>query len=192
MTKGWQVTSTYGFDCEMGSSTIGYEIAGGRGAAMAREDGDVFVMLGDGSHMMMNSDIHSSVLTGHKIIVVVCDNGGYAVINRLQTFKGNRPFNNLIADCRVKEPFSVDFAAHAQAMGAAVQRVDALADLAAAIAWAREQDRATVLSIKVAADRWTPGDAWWDVGVPEVSERFEVRTARQDHQAGRKRQRQGV
>lgn len=192
LTKGWRVTGTYGFDCEMGSSTMGYEIAGGWGAAMAREDGDVFVMLGDGSYMMMNSDIYSSVLTGHKMIVVVCDNGGYAVINRLQTYKGNRPFNNLIADCRVKEPFSVDFAAHAEAMGAAVRRVEALADLCAAVAWAREQDRTTVLSIKVAPDRWTPGDAWWDVGVPEVSERSEVMAAREDHQVGRKRQRQGV
>jgi 3D-(3,5/4)-trihydroxycyclohexane-1,2-dione acylhydrolase (decyclizing) len=192
LTKGWRVTGRYGFDCEMGSSTMGYEIAGGWGAAMAREQGEVFVMLGDGSYMMMNSDIYSSVLTGHKMMVIVCDNGGYAVINRLQTFKGNKPFNNLIRDCRVKEAFSVDFAAHAAAMGAAARKVEALSDLKPALEWAREQDRTCVLVINVASDRWTPGDAWWDVGVPEISDRQEIQSARADHMKGRDSQRVGV
>ena len=124
LTKGWRTTGAFGFDCEMGSSTMGYEIAGGWGAAMARESGNVFVMLGDGSYLMMNSDIYSTVLTGHKMIVIVCDNGGFAVINRLADVKGNRPFNNLIADCRVKAPFAIDFAAHAAAMGAVSRRVE--------------------------------------------------------------------
>ena len=88
------------------------------------------VMVGDGTYMMMNSDIYSTVLSGHKIIVIVCDNGGYAVINRLQNAKGGASFNNLIKDCRVKEPFAVDFAKHAEAMGALTRQVDSLADLA--------------------------------------------------------------
>ena len=67
-------------------------------------------MIGDGSYLMQNSDIYSSVLTGHKLIVVVCDNGGFAVINRLQNFKGSKSFNNLIADCRVENLVEVDFA----------------------------------------------------------------------------------
>jgi TPP-dependent trihydroxycyclohexane-1,2-dione (THcHDO) dehydratase len=92
---------------------MGYEISGGWGAAMANPDRDTFVMLGDGSCLMMNSDIYSTVLTGHKIIVVVCDNGGFAVINRLQNREGGVSFNNLIRAGRVKEPFAVDFAAHA-------------------------------------------------------------------------------
>ncbi|MFV0360199.1 3D-(3,5/4)-trihydroxycyclohexane-1,2-dione acylhydrolase (decyclizing) [Tropicimonas sp.] len=192
LTKGWRCKGIYGFDCEMGSSTMGYELAGGWGAAMAREDGEVFVMLGDGSYMMMNSDIYSAVLAGHKMTVIVCDNGGYAVINRLQTGKGNKPFNNLIADCRVKEPFAVDFAAHAAAMGAASRTVESLIELEDALTWAREQTRTTVISIKVAPDKWVPGDAWWDVGVPEVSERAEIRAARGEHAEARKRQRYGV
>src|SRR6202044_1527859 len=108
LVKGWRAKSTNTFDSEMGSSTMGYEIPGGWGAAMANSDRDTFVMLGDGSYLMMNSDIYSTVLTGHKIIVVVCDNGGFAVINRLQNGKGGVSFNNLIRDCRVKEPFAVD------------------------------------------------------------------------------------
>jgi 3D-(3,5/4)-trihydroxycyclohexane-1,2-dione acylhydrolase (decyclizing) len=86
-------------------------------------------MVGDGSYLMMNSDIYSTVLTGHKMIVVVCDNGGYAVINRLQNFKGTPSFNNLIKDSRVKKPFAVDFAKHAESMGAAVRHCESLADL---------------------------------------------------------------
>lgn len=193
LTKGWRCKGNYKFDLEMGSSTMGYEIAGGWGAAMAcADEGEVFVMLGDGSYMMMNSDIYSAVLAGHKMTIIVCDNGGYAVINRLQTGKGNKPFNNLIADCRVQEPFSVDFAAHAASMGAAVRQVEALDGLEDALNWARQQTKTTVISINVANDRWVPGDAWWDVGVPEVSERAEIRAAREQHVEARKRQRNGV
>ncbi len=108
---------------------MGYEIAAGWGAAMADPSRVPIVMVGDGTYMMMNSDIYSTVLTGHKIILIVCDNGGYAVINRLQNGKGGASFNNLIKDCRVKEPFAVDFAKHAESMGALARKVESLADL---------------------------------------------------------------
>ena len=110
---------------------MGYEIAAGWGAAMADPTRVPIVMVGDGTYMMMNSDIYSSVLTGHKIILIVCDNGGYAVINRLQNGKGGASFNNLIKDCRVKQPFPVDFAKHAESMGALARKVESLADLGA-------------------------------------------------------------
>ena len=142
--------------------------------------------------MMMNSDIYSTVLTGHKIIVIVPDNGGFAIINRLQNFKGGASFNNLIKDCRVKEPFSVDFAKHAESMGAYGRRVETLGELDEAMKWAQENDKTTVLTIPSDAYEWTPGDAPWDVGVPEVSARQEVRDARADHDAIRKQQRIGV
>jgi 3D-(3,5/4)-trihydroxycyclohexane-1,2-dione acylhydrolase (decyclizing) len=192
VTKGWRVKAPGTFDCEFGYSCMGYEIAGGWGAAMADPSREVIVMTGDGSYMMMNSDIYSSVLTGHKMIVVVCDNGGYAVINRLQNFKGGASFNNLIKDCRVKDAFSVDFVRHAEAMGALARRADSLADLADAIDWAKGNDRTTVISIVTDAFAWTPGDAWWDVGVPQVSAREGVVAARKDHDQGRARQRVGV
>ncbi|MCC5973753.1 MAG: 3D-(3,5/4)-trihydroxycyclohexane-1,2-dione acylhydrolase (decyclizing) [Rubellimicrobium sp.] len=193
VTKGWRVKAPHTFDCEFGFSCMGYEIAAGWGHAMALGDtGTPIVMVGDGSYMMMNSDIWSSVLTGHKMIVVVCDNGGYAVINRLQTFKGTPGFNNLIRDCRIKAEVPVDFAAHARAMGAEARHCDSLADLDEALAWAQTTDRTTVLSIATDAFAWVPGDAAWDVGVPQVSDRAEVRAARQDQDAIRAKQRLGV
>jgi len=140
----------------------------------------------------MNSDIYSSVLTGHKLIVVLCDNSGYAVINRLQNFKGGASFNNLLRDCRVSTLVEVDFAKHAEAMGALAETVDSVADLDRALERARAATRTTMIVIKVDAFAWTPGDAWWDVGVPEVSVREAVRKATAEHAQGKKKQRHGV
>jgi 3D-(3,5/4)-trihydroxycyclohexane-1,2-dione acylhydrolase (decyclizing) len=190
--KNWRVKAPHTFDCEFGFSCMGYEIAAGWGAAMADPTRTPIVMIGDGTYMMMNSDIYSSVLAGHKMILVVCDNGGYAVINRLQNAKGTPGFNNLIKDCRVKEPFAVDFSKHAEAMGALTRHVESLADLGQALDWAKTTDRTTVITVVSDAFTWTPGDAWWDVGVPQVSARAEVRAAAAAQQDGRTRQRVGV
>ena len=196
VTKGWRVKNPGTFDCEFGFSCMGYEVAGGWGHAMARAgDGTPIVMVGDGSYLMLNGDIYSSVLTGHKMIVVVCDNGGYAVINRLQNFKGVPSFNNLIRDCRgadEDDPLHVDFVKHAESMGALGRHCESLADLRSAMEWAQTTDRTTLISINTHAYEWVPGDAAWDVGVPEVSEREEVRQARADHLEIRKNQRIGV
>ena len=191
-TKNWRVKATNTFDCEFGFSNMGYEIAAGWGAAMADPTRTPIVLIGDGTYMMMNSDVYSSVLAGHKFILIVCDNGGYAVINRLQIGKGAAPFNNLIRDCRVKEPFPVDFVKHAESMGALTRRVESLADLGLAMDWAKTTDRTTLITIVSDAFRWSPGDAWWDVGVPEVSHRPEVNAAREAQVAKRKEQRVGV
>jgi 3D-(3,5/4)-trihydroxycyclohexane-1,2-dione acylhydrolase (decyclizing) len=190
--KNWRVKQPNTFDCEFGFSCMGYEIAAGWGAAMADPTRRPIVMVGDGTYMMMNSDIYSSVLSGHKMIVVVCDNGGYAVINRLQNAKGGASFNNLIKDCRVKEPFAVDFAKHAASMGALTRHVESLTELGQALEWAKTTDRTTVISIVSDPFTWTPGDAWWDVGVPAVSDRAEVRDAYAAQKEDRKRQRVGV
>lgn len=193
VTKGWRVKNPDTFDCEFGFSCMGYEIPAGWGAAMALGGrGTPIVMIGDGTYMMMNSDIYSSVLTGHKMIVVVCDNGGYAVINRLQQAKGVPGFNNLLADCRVKDAFSVDFVRHAEAMGALGRRAESLADLEAALDWAQTTDRTTVISIVSDAHAWVPGDADWDVGVPEVSVLESVKAARRAQEKIREQQRIGV
>ena len=192
VNKGWRVKAPNTVDTEFGFSCMGYEIPAGWGAAMADDSRTPIVIVGDGTYMMMNSDIYSTVLTGHKVIVVVPDNGGFAIINRLQNFKGGASFNNLIKDCRVKEPFSVDFAKHAESMGAYGRRVETLGELDEAMKWAQENDKTTVLTIPSDAYEWTPGDAPWDVGVPEVSARQEVRDARADHDAIRKQQRIGV
>ena len=192
VNKCWRVKSPNTVDTEFGFSCMGYEIPAGWGAAMADGSRTPIVIVGDGTYMMMNSDIYSTVLSGHKIIVVVPDNGGYAIINRLQNYKGGASFNNLIKDSRVKEPFSVDFAKHAEAMGAHGRRVETLGELDEAMKWAQSNDKTTVLTIPSDAYQWTPGDASWDVGVPEVSERDSVNDARKDHKVIRAKQRIGI
>ena len=190
--KNWRIKTPHTFDCEFGFSCMGYEISAGWGAAIADPTRTPIVMIGDGTYMMMNSDIYSSVLAGHKFVLIVCDNGGYAVINRLQNAKGGASFNNLIKDCRVQEAFSVDFVQHAASMGALTRHVGSLAELAEAVEWAKTTDRTTVISIVSDAFTWTPGDAWWDVGVPAVSAREAVHEAATAQQEGRKKQRVGV
>ena len=192
LCKNWKTRSIGTFDCEFGFSCMGYEIAGGWGAKLADPSRDVIVFVGDGSYLMLNSDIYSTVLTGHKMIVIVCDNGGFSVINRLQNFKGSASFNNLLQDCKVENLQKVDFVQHATSMGALGEQVESTAELEAAFKRAKAADRTYVICIKTQPSQWTPGDAWWDVGVPEVSDREEVRQARSDHSEGQRRQRLGV
>ncbi len=202
VNNGWWSKGVHTFDCEYGFSCMGYELSGGWGAAMAHEamgrsdDGDLFVFVGDGSYLMMNSDLYSSVLSGHKMIVIVCDNGGFAVINRLQVGQGGKPFNNLLADCRLAghhngEVVEVDFAAHAAAMGAASETVSTYEELQAAVGRARASDRTYVIATKVDAYTWTEGGSFWQVGVPEVSNLQSVRDARADMDKGQADQRVG-
>jgi 3D-(3,5/4)-trihydroxycyclohexane-1,2-dione acylhydrolase (decyclizing) len=147
---------------------------------------------GDGSYLMANSDVYSSVLSGHPFILVLCDNGGFAVIDRLQVSKGGAHFNNQLEDVRSKEPVRVDFVAHARSMGAHSVEAATLGELEEAFGRARGADRTTVIVMRTDPNAWTGGDAWWDVGVPEVSEREEVLVARAEHEAERKHQRTGV
>jgi 3D-(3,5/4)-trihydroxycyclohexane-1,2-dione acylhydrolase (decyclizing) len=173
-------TSGATMDLEYGFSCMGYEVAGPWGAAMARErthpDGVVTALLGDGSYLMLNSEIYSSALSGHPFVAVVCDNGGYAVIHRLQTGQGAEGFNNLLDDCAgpgAEAGLRVDFAAHAASLGAHVEVVppDGSADdLAAAYARARSAAvaarRPAVVVCRTSPSAWTESGAWWEVGVP--------------------------
>jgi 3D-(3,5/4)-trihydroxycyclohexane-1,2-dione acylhydrolase (decyclizing) len=150
------------------------------------------VFVGDGSYLMMNSDLYSSVLSGHKMIVIVCDNGGFAVINRLQINQGGVPFNNLIEDCRLGgDPVAVDFAAHAAAMGCGSETVSTIDQLTDAIGRARASDRTYVIALQVDAYTWTEGGSFWEVGVPEVSNRQTVLDARAELDKGKTEQRVG-
>jgi 3D-(3,5/4)-trihydroxycyclohexane-1,2-dione acylhydrolase (decyclizing) len=192
LNKHWRAKRVASFDCEYGFSCMGYEIAGAWGAAMAHPERTVISFCGDGSYLMANSEIYSSVLSGHPFIVVLCDNGGYAVIDRLQASKGAARFNNMIEHVRAKDVTYVDFAAHARSLGAAVMEASTLEELEEAFRRARGADRTAVIVIRTDPDTWTGGDAWWDVGVPEVSEREEVLVAKAEHEAERKHQRAGV
>ena len=200
VTANWRTLAPGTVDVEFGFSCMGYEIAGGWGARIAQAeqepDAETIVFCGDGSYLLMNSDIYSSVLTGRKLIVLVLDNGGFAVIRKLQTGTGNAPFNNLFTEApTVADPFAVDFAAHARAMGALAETVESPAELAHAFERAKAADRTTVLVMKVDAhEGWTEGGhAWWEVGMPAVSDRAEVDAAREEREAVRaERQRAGV
>lgn len=192
LVKVWRAKSVGSFDCEFGYSCMGYEIAGALGAKMANPNREVIAFVGDGSYLMMNSEILTSVFTGHKLILIVCDNGGFAVINRLQTDQGGKSFNNMFADCRGQQLVPVNFVQHAASMGAIAEKVRSISDLEHAFTRARSADRTTVIVIDVQAEQWTPGGTWWDVGVPEVSDRAEVRAARMRVEEGRADQRVGV
>jgi len=125
------------------------------------------------------------------MIVIVCDNGGFAVINRLQTGMGGEPFNNLIKDNpTVVNPEPVDFAKHAEAMGAISETVSSIDELEAAYGRAKAADRTYVISMVVDAYSWTEGGSFWEVGVPEVSELDTVLEARARIDEGKKGQRQ--
>ncbi|MBO6895404.1 MAG: 3D-(3,5/4)-trihydroxycyclohexane-1,2-dione acylhydrolase (decyclizing) [Roseibium sp.] len=199
VTANWRTKSLGSVDVEFGFSCMGYEIAGGWGARMGHQedypDRDTIVFVGDGSYMLMNSDIYSSVLAGTKMIIVVCDNGGFAVINKLQNNSGNESFNNLISDCRIAvEPFAVDFESHARAMGANAETVHSIDELKEAFGRAKQSDRTYVISLQVDAfEGWTQeGHTGWEVGTPQVSTSDRVRQAHEDWEAGRVDQRKGV
>ena len=199
VTANWRTLDIGTVDVEFGFSCMGYEIAGGWGARIAQSemepDKDTIVFTGDGSYLLMNSDIYSSVLTQKKMIVLVLDNGGFAVINKLQNNTGNESFNNLIADTpTATEQVSVDFEAHARSMGALAETVENPADLAEAFARAKAADRTYVIYMKVDAyEGWTTeGHTWWEVGTPHISDSKRVTDAHVDWESTRDRQRKGV
>lgn len=191
LTMGWRSKSVGSFDAEYGYSTMGYEIAGSWGAKMARPDSDVIAWVGDGSYLIMNSDIYSTVMTGQKVIYMVLDNGGFAVINRLQVDTGSEEFNNLLRTTRHERYFHVDFVKHAESMGAVAEKVESIEDLPDAWQRAKESDRSYVIVMDIDEYTWTEGGAWWEVGVPEVSDREQVRLARAEWAAEKKHQRVG-
>lgn len=189
--KLWLAEDDVSYHIEYGFSCMGYEIAGGLGVKMAHPKREVIVVVGDGSYMMMNSELATSVMLGHKIIVVVLDNRGFGCINRLQNATGNAPFNNLLEDCLTVEggAAKIDFASHARAMGASAEAVSSISELELAMQRAKAANSSYVITIDtdphVSADN---GDAWWDVAVPELSSRSEVKQAFKDYQQQKTKQ----
>ncbi len=172
---------------------MGYEIAGAYGQKIAHPDREIFALLGDGSYLMLNSDIYSSVLTGNKIICIVCDNGGFAVINRLQVGKGGAEFNNLFASVKhAGDVPRIDFAMHARSMGAESETVKSIADLEAALKRARAADKTYLIALRTHPYEWMEGGSWWDVGMPAVTNRPEIDAAREMQELQRPHQRQGI
>ena len=189
--KLWRASLPGNYHMEYGYSCMGYEIAGGLGVKMARPDQESIVFVGDGSYMMANSELATSVMLGQKMIVVVLDNRGYGCIQRLQTATGSPAFNNLLDDCVPEggEHSTIDFAMHARAMGAEAVHVKDVVELKAAMVKARQANRTQVIVIDTTHTRTTDGGCWWEVAIPEVSERPEVREARASYLEGQSRQR---
>ena len=183
--KLWRCQEAGTYHVEYGYSCMGYEIAGGLGVKLAMPEREVWVLVGDGSYLMMNSEIATSVMLDKKLNIVVLDNGGFGCIDRLQRSCGGASFNNLFPGGS-----SVDFAGHAASLGANSRKVASLAELEAALPEMRAERRTSVLLISTDPVASTDaGGAWWDVAVPETSDRAEVAAARAAYDAARTRQR---
>ena len=179
-----------GYHMEYGFSCMGYEIAGAMGIKMARPEADVICMLGDGSYMMANSELATAVMMGVGFTVVVTDNRGYGCINRLQKGTGGAPFNNLLDDSYHVNPSHIDFAAHAAAMGARAVKVADIAGLERELAASKGATIPVVIVIDTdPAPSTAAGGHWWDVAVPEVSARPQVRAAREKYENATRLQR---
>ena len=183
--KLWRSRSSDGYHVEYGYSCMGYEIAGALGAKLAAPDREVVVMVGDGSYLMLNSEIATSVALGAKLIVVLLDNRGFGCINRLQQATVGERFNNLLPAVP-----NIDFRAHAEALGALAEMAASITELEAALGRALAANRTAVIVIDTDPESSTEaGGAWWDVPIAEVSERDAVTGAREayDQQLGKVR-----
>ena len=188
--KLWKASKPGGYHMEYGFSCMGYEIAGAMGIKMAQPERDVICFTGDGTYMMANSEMATAAMMGIPFTVVVTDNRGYGCINRLQMSTGSAEFNNLLDHSIGGENSNIDFAKHAEAMGAVSVKVSSIAELEEALAKRAGAKGPYVIVIDTDPYPSTePGGTWWDVGVPEVSERAEVNAARANYETNKKTQR---
>lgn len=182
--KLWRCNDSHSYHVEYGYSCMGYEIAGGLGAKMATPDRDIVVMVGDGSYLMMNSEIATSIALQHKIIIVVLDNRGFGCINRLQTSLGGEGYNNLLDSSYASTGAApaIDFAQHAAALGAASEKISGLGDLAAALKRAKAAPQTAVVVIDTDPVASTAaGGTWWDVPIAATSDNNDVEQAYKDY-----------
>ena len=190
--KLYQASGPGSYHVEYGFSCMGYEIAGGLGVKMAAPEREVYVTVGDGSYLMLNSELATSVMLGHKLIVVLLDNRGYGCIHRLQEATVGVEFNNLFEGCNTAPDGApeIDFAAHARSLGCHAEWVEGIAGLEDALTRARAAERTTVIALKTDADKATAeGGTWWDVPVAEVSSREAVSQRRVNYDNNKQRQR---
>ncbi|NNE87218.1 MAG: 3D-(3,5/4)-trihydroxycyclohexane-1,2-dione acylhydrolase (decyclizing), partial [Silicimonas sp.] len=185
--KLFKATLPGSYHMEYGFSCMGYEIAGAIGIKMADPDRDVICMVGDGSYMMANSELATAVMMGIKITLVITDNRGFGCINRLQMGTGGAEFNNLLDTAYHVNASNIDFAAHAGSMGAAAVHVGSISELEEALSRAKDATGPFVAVIDTDPYPSTePGGSWWEVAVPEVSERASVNEARAQYESGLK------
>ena len=187
--KLWKATKPMSYHMEYGFSCMGYELAGAMGIKLAEPERDVICMAGDGSYLMANSELATAAMMGVKFTTIITDNRGFGCINRLQMATGGAEFNNLLDLSHHVNPSKIDFTAHAASMGATAVHVASIAELEEALAKRSGIGGPYVIVIDTDPYPSTPhGGHWWDVAVPEVSERAEVNKAREDYLANRKEQ----
>jgi 3D-(3,5/4)-trihydroxycyclohexane-1,2-dione acylhydrolase (decyclizing) len=192
--KLWRTRQPGGYHMEYGYSCMGYEIAGGLGAKMAAPGREVYVLVGDGSYLMMAQEIVTSIQEGYKINIVLLDNHGFSSIGGLSRACGNEGMGT---DYRYRrgekydgDILPVDFAANAASLGAWTTRARTAEELKGALVAGRKQDRTSVVVIETAYDQRVPGyESWWDVPIAEVSEKHAVKAARKDYEEKRKKER---
>ena len=177
--KLWRARAPDDYHVEYGYSCMGYEIAGGLGVKMAQPLRDVYVLVGDGSYLMLNSELATSVALGYRLVVVVLNNRGFGCINRLQRATGGAAFNTLWEDSTHTVLPDIDFVAHAASLGAVAEKAGSIEALEQALRRAQQSERTHVIVIDTdPALSTAAGGAWWDVAIPEVSSRAEVDAAR--------------
>src|SRR5215203_4280224 len=193
--KLWRTRDPKGYHVEYGYSTMGYEIAGGLGVKMAAPEREVYVMCGDGSYLMMNAEIVTSIQEGYKLTIVLVDNSGFSSIGALSRSVGSDGFgthyrfrkNDSIGLDSEEEPGDVlpaDLATNAESLGAHVIRAQNIEDLKKALGVAKDVDRTVVIHILVDRYEGVPDyDSFWDVPVAEVSEMESVAAAREEYAA---------
>ncbi len=188
--KLWKAGRPGSYHMEYGFSCMGYEIAGAMGIKMAEPERDVICFTGDGTYMMANSEMATAAMMGVSFTVVVTDNRGFGCINRLQMGTGGAEFNNLLDHAVHEQPSAIDFAKHAESMGATSVKVGSIAELEDALAQRTKISGPYVVVIDTDPYPSTEhGGTWWEVGVPEVSDRAEVRAAYQGYVDNKKKQR---
>jgi len=188
----WRPRELNTHETEWGFSCMSYEISGALGIKMANPNKEVIAFVGDGSYLLNNSDIYSSVITNNKLIIIVCDNDGHAVINRLQLFKGGKEFNCLFESSKAPNFSPVNFAQHAASMGAKSEEVSSITDLEEAFKRAKKSDVTYVISIKTHSYQWLEGSAYWESPTLEIPNTKENEEALKMHKEGKAKQRQGV
>ncbi|MDA9748895.1 3D-(3,5/4)-trihydroxycyclohexane-1,2-dione acylhydrolase (decyclizing) [Pelagibacteraceae bacterium] len=188
----WKPKELNTFETEWGFSCMGYEISGALGIKMAKPDQDVIVFVGDGSYLLQNSDIYSSIMYDKKLIIVVCDNGGHMVINRLQLAKGGKEYLCNLRSARASNVQFVDFEVHAKSMGANAETVKSTSELEAAFKRAKQSEKTYVISMITHGYEWLDGTAFWESPTLQTHSTKENKKAYQDFLEGKKKQRKGV
>jgi 3D-(3,5/4)-trihydroxycyclohexane-1,2-dione acylhydrolase (decyclizing) len=192
--KLWRTEKPGGYHLEYGYSSMGYEIAGGLGVKMADPQREVYVLVGDGSYLMMAQEIVTSLQEGYKLNVVLLDNHGFSSIGGLSRSCGNEGMGTNYRYRRGEkydgEVLRVDFAANAASLGAWTTRARTREELVEALEESRKQPRTSVVVVETSYDERVPGyESWWDVAIAEVSERESVQAARKKYEEARKKER---